>query len=347
MHHVPDYLLDDWKKAYASNDFETLLQRVKEEYTKHPEEKQYLIPLHAMCNRLTDRWEENIVFCREAIPELTIQNSYKDTMQELAGTYEKMGNKQAVAKVYEEMYEREPHSFWATQAAETYEEMGNKEMAMHYYMLDAEDTDDVDVFEKLAKYFEEKQDYDKAYMYLEKAAIAQPDEGGYWWCEAGRMLAMAGKTEDAMFHFKMVLKLKPDSASAYYFMGKIYHDKGDIYLAMHNYHKALELDPDYGEAYNNLGVIQYYEEGDIKKAIEFMLKALETDVKNSTKTTLYLNLTRLYKQIADYDKQEYYHAKFMATIFSLDDDDEDEDDDADEEDYDEDEDDEDDEEEDL
>ena len=36
MHKVPEYVMPDWKKAYAENDFEHLLRRVKEEYSNSP-----------------------------------------------------------------------------------------------------------------------------------------------------------------------------------------------------------------------------------------------------------------------------------------------------------------------
>ena len=215
--------------------------------------------------------------------------------------------------------------------------MGNTEEAMFYYALDAEEGEDDEVFEKIIAYYEKKKEYNKAYEYLEKLARLNTGDPPYHWCEAGRMKALAGETEEAMFLFKMVLKLDPESASAYYFMGQILQDQGDTYRAMDNYYKALALNPNYAEVYNNLGVIQFYEEGDIKAAIAFMEKALETGVKGSLKQTIYLNLTRLHKQIADYDKAEYYNQLFVNTVFSFDDDEDDEDYDEDEEDFDEDE----------
>ena len=115
-----------------------------------------------------------------------------------------------------------------------------------------------------------------------------------------------------MFYFKMVLKIDPKHDNANYSMGQYYHMKDDIYRALHHYTEALKTNPKMEIVYNNLAAISYHENGNIAEAIENIEKALSVSDNNSNMLVmLYLNLSRLYAKISDYDKQEYYKGKMM------------------------------------
>src|SRR5271166_1832460 len=70
------------------------------------------------------------------------------------------------------------------------------------------------------------------------------------------------------------IKLKPDSAEAYYSRGNAKDDKGDSDGAIADYTKAIELKPDYAEAYYNRGVAKKAK-SDFDGAIADYTKAIE------------------------------------------------------------------------
>lgn len=122
------------------------------------------------------------------------------------------------------------------------------------------------------------------------------------------------ETEKTFAYFKEALQLDPEDELVHYCIGQHYQNQGDDLRAMHHYMEALKIEPNFPEIYNNLGVINFVEESDIKAAIKNMEKALELNPSQDLLTKLYINLIRLHKQIADYDKQDYYQVKLLQLL---------------------------------
>jgi tetratricopeptide (TPR) repeat protein len=142
----------------------------------------------------------------------------------------------------------------------------------------------------------------------------------------GVQLAEAAKNEEALACFKEAVQLDPESEMAHYCLGQHYQNQGDVYRAMHHYYEALKLEPEFPEVYNNLAVIDFHEESDIKAAIAHIETALEQNPSQDLLQKMYISLSRLYKLIADYDNHAYYKAKVLESIgFPMEYDDEDED----------------------
>ena len=78
----------------------------------------------------------------------------------------------------------------------------------------------------------------------------------------------------AIKYYKKALEIKPDYAEAYYNMGIALKDNGDLDAAIDSYKKALEIKPDYVGAYFNTGNI-LKDTGDLEAAIDSYKKALE------------------------------------------------------------------------
>ena len=57
-------------------------------------------------------------------------------------------------------------------------------------------------------------------------------------------------------------------------MGNVYSAEGTFESAINDYDKAIELNPNYAEAYNNLG-LAFQDKGDLESAIGNFQKALE------------------------------------------------------------------------
>ena len=89
----------------------------------------------------------------------------------------------------------------------------------------------------------------------------------------GEALQNLGKLEEAIEAYNKALDIKPDYAEAYYNMGIALKDQGKLEEAIEAYNKALAIKPDYAEACSNMGIV-LKEQGKLEEAIEAYNKAL-------------------------------------------------------------------------
>lgn len=85
------------------------------------------------------------------------------------------------------------------------------------------------------------------------------------WNILGIASAQIGQFDHAIEAFERIITLTPSQASAHYNLGNVYKDKGLIQQAVDAYTKALELKPNYNEAYNNLIVAFESHDQDLTK----------------------------------------------------------------------------------
>ena len=134
----------------------------------------------------------------------------------------------------------------------------------------------------------------------------------------GSMNAELGNYSIAIKIFSDILEIYPDKAEVYYHIGTVYCSMGDHYMAMHNFLEALKIKPNYPEVYNNIGATQFNDEGDAKKAIDYLQKAVElTKEGDSLRSVLYMNLLVINKKIKNYKAVEYYQ-KIIANLLGFD-----------------------------
>ena len=134
----------------------------------------------------------------------------------------------------------------------------------------------------------------------------------------GSMNAELGNYSIAIKIFSDILEIYPDKSEVYYHIGTVYCSMGDHYMAMHNFLEALKIKPNYPEVYNNIGATQFNDEGDAKKAIDYLQKAVElTKEGDSLRSVLYMNLLVINKKIKNYKAVEYYQ-KIIANLLGFD-----------------------------
>jgi tetratricopeptide (TPR) repeat protein len=63
------------------------------------------------------------------------------------------------------------------------------------------------------------------------------------------------KYELALADYNKAIELNPNDAKAYYNRGNLYSDQQKYELALADYNKAIELNPNYAEAYANRGLL--------------------------------------------------------------------------------------------
>lgn len=129
----------------------------------------------------------------------------------------------------------------------------------------------------------------------------------------GSMYGELGRLDECIELLVKSLKIEPNNATTYFNLGNNYNLKDDYYMAMHYYLEALKIQPDYPEAYNNMGAIAFTKDGDSKKGIEYLEKALElTSEDNTLRGILYLSLTKINKKLTNFERVDYYKAKYMG-----------------------------------
>ena len=106
------------------------------------------------------------------------------------------------------------------------------------------------------------------------------------------------KMDQAIKSYEKALELKPDFADAYIGIGNVYLESLNMETAIDNYKKALDIDPRHVIAYFNLGVAYGYN-GQIDEAIASCKKAIEL---NPRFIEAYSNLGDLYLEKGDKDE---------------------------------------------
>jgi tetratricopeptide (TPR) repeat protein len=95
--------------------------------------------------------------------------------------------------------------------------------------------------------------------------------------------------DNAIFHYKEALRIKPDYAVAFYNLGTVFKNRGNTDDSIFNYLEALRIDPDYLEAHINLGTV-LFSIGNYEEAVLHFKKALKIDPR---KTAVRMKLAKV------------------------------------------------------
>jgi tetratricopeptide (TPR) repeat protein len=90
--------------------------------------------------------------------------------------------------------------------------------------------------------------------------------------DRGTACLEAGKFEEALKEFSQALKLKPNDAALYDYLGTAKRCKGLDDQALQDYNKAIELDPKFARAYRDRAMV-YYDKTDFTKSLSDLEKA--------------------------------------------------------------------------
>ncbi len=116
-----------------------------------------------------------------------------------------------------------------------------------------------------------------------------------WW-ERGHQAQMRGNLEEAIELYSRSIEIFP-TAEAYTFRGWAKSFQGRVDEAIEDCHRAIAVDPDYGNPYNDIGAY-LIQKGDHRNAIPWLERALRT-----TRYECYFyphfNLGRIYEQRGD------------------------------------------------
>jgi len=160
-----------------------------------------------------------------------------------------------------------------------------------------------------------RKEWDKALECYHGAYELSTDHSDVWIIESlGETYWQMKNYKESATWFKKALEINPQSSNAHYGMGLCYQNTDDAYRALHHYFEAIKIKPDFTEAYNNIATISINEEGDIKKGIEILNKALENNTNKDSLTLIYQNLSRVYHRTLQYDLAEKYKKEFIKSL---------------------------------
>lgn len=167
------------------------------------------------------------------------------------------------------------------------------------------DVEKADIYTKIAVINSEKGDVNSLIRSATEAIKYQPNQYMSHYL-LGKSYITAGRLNDAVTELETAISLKSDFAPAYFEMGNALYKKYSYPGAKDNYRKAVKLDKNMIDAYNNLGVISTLT-GDLKEAEKNLKQCLSM---NPEYATAYKNLGILYdtkmqkksEAIANYNK---------------------------------------------
>ncbi|MCU0571635.1 MAG: tetratricopeptide repeat protein [Syntrophobacteraceae bacterium] len=133
---------------------------------------------------------------------------------------------------------------------------------------------------------------------LLSCAHTNPDpmlrHGGETLTDIGEKYLAAGELGLSIKVLMEAEKKRPKDPKVHYLLGIAYDQRGIPDKAVEHFDKAIELKPDYSEAYNSLGA-HYAENGNLQKAEENFKKALENPA-YVTPFYAFYNLGRVYEK---------------------------------------------------
>lgn len=179
-------------------------------------------------------------------------------LYELAVIFNEKGNTDGAIQLYQRTIETEPtHAQSHFALAEIFYTSGNTEAALNHYqqalsvMPSFKDT----FYEPLEPYFAGLMTPDQAMPMIEKAMFVLPDDprSSFY---AGMIETDAGNTENAIQHYEKTIEIIEADTSylqvelplgnfidAYFKLGELHHQQGDIDTAVRYFKRALELNP--------------------------------------------------------------------------------------------------------
>lgn len=114
----------------------------------------------------------------------------------------------------------------------------------------------------------------------------------------GDVYGRQGDKQKSLQEFQKAIELKPNYADAYHNAGNVYRELNQKDKALEHYQKAVQLNPNLWQSYQNIAAI-YFENKQYDKALEFIQKAIKVNPEN---INLRVNLGIIY--LAAGDKQK-------------------------------------------
>ena len=128
------------------------------------------------------------------------------------------------------------------------------------------------------------------------------------WVSKAYQLHMKGEIEKAIALYTKSLEILP-TAEAYTFRGWARSFEKDYAAAIEDCHRAIDLDPEFGNPYNDIGAY-YLEQGELDEAIPWLRMALKAQ-RYESYCFPHFNLGRVFEAKAQFDRALEHYRKAL------------------------------------
>ena len=302
----------------AGTYIERQLANLQSALVEHPEDK---VPLmHQILVYMFCKDPDEIIRYAFELLEADVEMEYTDEIYfVLARAYTDKNDINQAIECYRKIIAIDPGSSEVIyDLAALYEKQKDIDAALSVYdYLDNEKIDGgkEDMYRFKGTLYYNRKEWNKALDCYQKAYELSTDASDVWIIESlGETYWQMKNYKESTIWFKKALEINPQSSNAHYGLGLCYQNTDDPYRAMHHYSEAIKIKPDFTEAYNNIATISINEEGDLKKGIEILNKALENNTNKDSLTLIYQNLSRIYHRTYQYDLAKYYKKEFIKSV---------------------------------
>jgi len=172
--------------------------------------------------------------------------------------------------------------------AKAYITQGDNASAIKTYQqsITADSSQDA-TYTSLANLYYSQENYTDALANYQKAAKLNPSGATLYSLGQGYMAT--GQYNDAMDTFNQVRRLAPDEPYGQFGMGQVYAKQGLYDAAVSEFKKAINLDPQYWNAYSEMGYA-LADSGDLQQAQSIVTNILENNDSNlASQLSLYID----------------------------------------------------------
>ncbi len=143
-----------------------------------------------------------------------------------------------------------------------------------------------------------------------------PKEKAQEYLQRAYKLQMAGRLDEAIENYEASISEVP-TAEAYTFLGWAHSFLGDYDLAIEECKMAIDIDPDFGNPYNDIGAY-LIQQGDTDEAIPFLELAMKAK-RYATPHFPHYNLGRILERRGDWFEalEEYQVALELEPTYTL------------------------------
>ena len=310
LNHVPD--------KPAETYIERKLANLHSALDEHPEDKVHL--MHQILVYMFAKDPDEIIRYAFELLEVDEEMDYTDEIYfAMARAYTDKNDINQAIECYRKIIAIDPTSEEVIyELGALYEKQKDIDAALSVYdYLDNEAIDGgkEEMYRYKGSLYYNRKEFSKALDCYRAAYELSAENSDGWIIESlGETYWQMKNFKESTIRFKKALEINPQSSNAHYGIGLCYQYTDDPYRALHHYSEAIKIKPDFTEAYNNIAFITINEEGDLKKGIEILNKALENNTNKESLTLIYQNLSRVYHRTYQYDLAEHYKKEFIKSV---------------------------------
>ena len=302
----------------AETYIERSLANFRSALEEHPEDKVQL--MHSILVFMFANDPDEIISYAFELLELDEEKEYTDEIYiSLARAYTTKNDLNQAIEYYHKIISIDPaFEEIIYELADLYEKQKDIDAALSVYdYLDNEAINGgkEDMYRHKGTLYYNRKEFNKALDCYQRANELSTDHSDGWIVESlGETYWQMKNYKESAAWFKKALEKNPQSSNAHYGLGLCYQDTDDSYRALHHYFEAIKIKPDFTNAYINIAAVTINKEGDIKKGIEMLNKALENNNDKESLSLIYQNLSRVYHSTYEYDLADYYKKKFIKSV---------------------------------